>query len=177
MRKHYVLAIDPADKESGWVVLDCEDYRPVAHGKTENDLLRERMMSGYLGDFECDGYDEVCVAIEMVASYGMPVGREVFETCLWIGRFMEVALNAKRGYDRLYCDPDLVYRREVKLNLCGQTRAKDSNVRQALIDRFASTPNGKGTKANPDWLYGFKADEWAACAVGVTYLDQLKGLI
>jgi len=62
----------------------------------------------------------------MIASYGMPVGREVFETCLWIGRFIEC-----------WCGPyTLVYRREVKSFLCADSRAKDSNVRQAVIDRY-----------------------------------------
>lgn len=174
MRHHYVLAIDPGDKLSGYAVIDTEDYKPISFGKVENELLRERMKQGYFGDVEATGEDEFCVAIEMVASYGMPVGREVFETCLWIGRFYEIACTSKCGFARQYADPDLVYRKQVKLNLCGVTKAKDANIRQALIDRFASTPGGKGTKSNPDWFYGFSADAWAAYAVGVTWIDLLK---
>lgn len=173
MRHHYILAIDPANIESGWVVLDCEDYRPLAFGKTENEKFRDMIKSGDFGDVKLWGEDEVIPAIEMVASYGMPVGKEVFDTCIWIGRFEEALLTARHGYSHLYTEPEFIFRKDVKVNLCGHTNAKDANVRQALIDRFADTPNGKGTKKKPDFFYGFKADMWQAYAVGVTCLDRL----
>lgn len=61
---------------------------------------------------------------------GMTVGQEVFDTCVWIGRFWEIALRSG-GYE-----PKRIYRREEKLNLCGCLSAKDKNIRQALIDRY-----------------------------------------
>jgi hypothetical protein len=70
---------------------------------------------------------------------------------------------------------DLVYRADVKLHHCHSSKAKDSNITQALIDRFASgVPNhGKGSKAAPGWFYGFKADIWAAYALAVYTADTL----
>ncbi len=91
------------------------------------------------------------VAIEMIASYGMPVGKEVFETVLWIGRFIEAVHPHPVA---------LVYRKDVKMHLCGTTRAKDPNIRQALLDRFGK----EATK-------GIKKDMWAALGVAVTHLD------
>jgi hypothetical protein len=91
----------------------------------------------------------------------MPVGREVFETCVWIGRFQQV-----------WRDPEavkLVYRRDVKLHLCGNSRAKDANIRQALIDKLGPV----GTKAAPGPLYGVRSHAWAAVAVAVTAFDTL----
>lgn len=101
------------------------------------------------------------LAIEMIASYGMPVGREVFETCVWIGRFIE-------AWGGPYT---LVYRKDVKLHLCGQPRAKDSNIRQALIDRYGGKDRAVGKKATPGPLYGVSADVWSALAIAVTFAD------
>lgn len=55
-------------------------------------------------------------------------------------------------------------------------KAKDSNIRQALIDRYAKHDfkNGKGVKKNPDTFYGVSKDVWQAIAVGVTYYELLK---
>lgn len=141
-----ILAIDPGNTESAYVLM--ENYKPIEFGKIPNDELLKR----------CKHYDYKKAIIEMVASYGMAVGKEVFETCVWIGRFSQITE-----------DFEYIYRKDVKMNLCGQTRAKDSNIRQALIDRFGVV----GTKREPGHFYGFKADIWAAYAVGVTYLDNL----
>ena len=104
----------------------------------------------------------------MVASYGMAVGADVFETCVWIGRFAERL--AGRGVER-----DLVKRLPVKVHHCHSAKATDSNIRQALVDRFAlGQPNhGKGTKAEPGWFHGFAADVWAAYALGVYQADRM----
>lgn len=147
-----MLAIDPGPQQSAWVQYMAG--APMKAGISDNDeLLRDLYRV----------WEPLCepVVIEMIASYGMPVGRDVFETCLWIGRFMEAADGA-----------DLVYRKDVKMHLCQSPRAKDANIRQALIDRFGPGKEAAiGKKASPGPLYGFKADMWAALAVAVTYAD------
>ncbi len=141
-----ILAIDPGNIESAYVFLDHR-LVPKSFGIEKNEDVLNIIKKHYAEHF----------AIEMIASYGMPVGKEVFETCVWIGKFSEAS----------NINPTYIYRNEVTLNLCQSVRAKDGNVRQALIDRFGVV----GTKKNPGWFYGFKADIWQAYAVGVTYHD------
>jgi hypothetical protein len=144
-----ILAIDPGTTESGWCQFDGKAV--VQCGIWSNALMLEWIAES----------GSQILAIEMVASYGMPVGREVFETCVWIGRFQQA-----------WRDPEavrLIYRKDVKLHLCGSPRAKDANIRQALIDRFGSI----GTKAQPGPLYGVKSHAWAAVAVAVTAFDGM----
>ena len=161
-----VLAIDPGNAESAFVVInsDCE---PLHFDKLPNKDLRRLILTGH----DRVGADRV--AIEMVASYGMAVGKEVFETCVWIGKFSE----AVRGNWWPNSDPELIYRRDVKLHHCHSAKAKDTNVRQALVDRFSpgQSNHGKGTKADPGWFYGFRADVWQAYALAVLVADRQMG--
>ena len=156
-----IVAIDPGNIESGFVVLN-NDLTIRQFGKIKNEmLLADLNMDRFVED---DG-EEDYFAIEMIASYGMSVGQTIFDTCVWIGRFLENANFDSKTY---------IYRKDEKMNLCGTMRAKDTNIRTALIDRFAEhdLKNGKGTKNNRDIFYGFKADMWAAMAVGVTFSDM-----
>lgn len=143
-----ILAIDPGTTESGFVVFDSGTvvHADFVSNEQLRTLLRENLFGGHQ-----------LTAIEMIASYGMAVGRETFETCVWIGRFIERSVAPVR----------LVYRREAKLHLCGSPRAKDGNVRQALIDRFGAP----GTKKNKGATYGIKGHLWQALAVAVYASD------
>ena len=161
----YLLAIDPGTTYSAYAVIDKDTYRPCEFGKIGNyDLM------GLIHDSLWESWDIKNVAIEKVASYGMAVGAEVFETCEWIGRFTEGIIRDGGIV------PEPIYRREEKLFICFDSRAKDASIHRALVSRFAKhdLKTGKGTKKNPDWFYGFSKDVWAAYAVGVTWIDKKR---
>ncbi len=161
-----ILAIDPGTTKSAYVFYDSDTKVVSDFGI----LVNEEMME-FIIDPEFTNDCEYMV-IEMIACYGMPVGKEIFETCVWIGRFIE-----KWGsitWDR-------IYRKEVTMHLCNSVKAKDSNVRQAIIDRYPATGGGKkpqiGTKKEPGPLYGVSKDVWAALGVAITFCEtKIKGI-
>ena len=81
-----IIAIDPGNTQSGYCVIDRSTLRPLEFGKIDNAELLQKLSSAGAQGWRW-------AVIEMVASYGMSVGREVFDTVLWIGRFYQ-ALNA-----------------------------------------------------------------------------------
>lgn len=151
-----ILAIDPGTTESAWLLF--AGVKVHSCGIDDNDTIRKRFYNAS-GDHQ--------IAIEMVACYGMPVGAETFETCVWIGRFIES-----------FGGGDYVYRKDVKLHLCQNARAKDANVRQALLDLFPRTGGGStpqvGTKNKPGPLFGVRSHIWSALGVAVTYRDTKR---
>lgn len=171
-----VLAVDPGNVQSAFVILEGENI--IEKGILPNDELLDIINHG------TDSSDHL--AIEMIASYGMAVGVTVFETCVWIGRFIQ-AFGANHTK---------VYRKDVKMNLCGSMKAKDGNIRQALIDRYGEesiqteqlcprrknkshselcpTCGGMGIIRPAGVLAGVSKDVWSALAVGLTYQDSLS---
>lgn len=154
-----LLAIDPGPTKSAWVF--TEDGRLLDFGHDDNadvlHLLIERWAPRQME-----------LVIEKIESYGMAVGAEVFETVFWSGRFAECWDSQGGTWGRIGRGP-------VKMHLCGSMRAKDGNIRQALIDRFSGGQGekaAKGTKKAPGPLYGVSGDVWAALAVAVTYADK-----
>ena len=154
-----VLGIDPGNEYTGWILFDTRAWLPLKFGRDCNATVMARIS---------DCQPDVTV-IEMFASMGMLVGQEVFDACAWVGRFEQRNLDANRH------TAHRLLRRDVKLHLCGTARAKDKNIRQALLDRFPATGGGKvpqlGTKANPGPLYGVSRDVWSALALAVTWWD------
>ena len=152
-----ILAIDPGPVESAFVNWDGREISGM--GKVEN----LRVFPEIYGLVEDGGI----LVVEKICSYGMAVGESVFETVFWSGRFCGFADDADIKWTR-------IPRMDVKMHLCHTPRAKDSNIIQALVDRFATNEKnkGKGTKASPGFFFGFRSDIWQAFALAVTYFDK-----
>lgn len=160
-----IIAIDPGGVESAWVGVDPVKLRPIGFGKQPN--------SEIITQLGWNPGSEIVVAIEQIGHYGtgMPAGRDVFDTCRAIGRMEQVC--EQRGLT-----PMLIKRATVKAHLCGTPKAKDANVTQALVDRFApgASNHGKGTKTDPGWFHGFHRDIWQAYALAVYVADNFAEL-
>lgn len=152
-----ILGIDPGTTESGWVIYDTENHSIIDKGIDENETVLLTVINK-----ESDA-----VAIEMVASYGMPVGKETFETVYWIGRFAEMAISLSKGVYRYYKKTD------INPSICFNSKANDSIIRRALLDMFPKTGGGSepsiGTKKQQGPLYGFNSHMYPALAVALTH--------
>lgn len=125
-----VLAIDPGPLYSAFVEFDGEQV--TGYGHTPNDMVFEVL--------DLDPHSSRRLACEFIQNMGMAAGKELFETAFWVGRFVERWMRHPRGGYKL------VYRTEVKMHLCGSTKARDPNVRQALIDRYGGDSVAIGGK-------------------------------
>ena len=169
-----IFAIDPGTTQSGWVVYDADAHAVTDRGVTNNhELLRMIEDACPGGDREAMQRLRGCtMAIEMIASQGMAVGAEVFETVVWVGMFMH-------AWQDDYSSVQRVTRNQVKVHVCGSAKAKDANVRQAIIDLFPGTGGGKtpqvGTSKQPGPLFGMNSHMWPALGVALTVKEKLAG--
>lgn len=154
-----ILCIDPGPDKSGVCLYQPLQRRATPVGHIPNEVLLDKIGESWHTHVVC----------EWITSYGMAVGASVFETCYWAGRFEQVSVFEDIPFIR-------IPRRDVKLQLCGSSRAKDANVRQAVVDRFPATGGGanptQGTKAAPGPLYGVTGHLIQALAAGVAWYEQ-----
>lgn len=154
-----ILAIDPGPEQSAMVF-----YRPSDGDLGDREILpNNEIILGIRHKFYSAN---TILVIEQIASFGMAVGASVFETVFWSGMFAEAWDSQAGKWDR-------IKRHEVKMHLCGSMRAKDANIRQALIDKLGEP----GTKKNPGKTYGISKDLWSALAIAVTYAETRTNLI
>lgn len=139
------MGLDPGPKQSGWVLYDG---RVIDSGVDDNNDLRVWVKHGQHAKV---------LAIEVFEARGMPIGNDSVRTMIWTGRFIE-AFPGKVIE---------VQRRAVKSFLCGDMKAGDPNIRQALLDLVGP----RGTKAFPGPTFGVSSHAWAALGVAVTVLN------
>lgn len=155
------LGIDPGPEKSAMVHL-TDGRVTVARPDIDNDELID-----ILGNIK----DDVILGVEGLQSFGMAVGQSTFQTAYTVGRILQ------RCRDR-NLPIRIVHRGDIKLHLCHSSRAKDANVRQALLDAFPATGGGStpqvGTKKQPGPLYGIASHSWSALAVAVFTKDMTE---
>jgi hypothetical protein len=180
------LAIDPGPVHSGWMLLQSTE--PREWGYLSNDMLIQKVRGNHN------------LVIEDMSHFGpnIRVGRDVFETCKWMGRFEQ-----QSGHKAIY-----ILRQTIKTHITGMATATDANVRLALIDKYGgereavggskckscggkgwngrgrpacedchhwSDDEGCGYEVHPGPLFGIKSHEWSALALGLTYLETIIG--
>lgn len=153
-----VLGIDPGGEQSAWLRYSTDAQIVGNMSLGPNDRLLDVLIGHYNTSGQADH-----MAIEMMRARGMPTANAEFLTCVWIGRFIQAWQPRPWSF---------VYRGDVKMHLCGSMRAKDSNIRAALIDRFGgSKRKAVGINADRGPLFGIKRDIWSALSIAVTWAD------
>ncbi len=167
-----VIAVDPGTEQSAIIAyprrkghyIGCSDAEILSN----NDLIER--IHFYADWARCNtrhGNIPAYFAIEQVRSYGMAIGATTLDTVEWSGRFIQAWLTVSVLPEESVLR---IPRIEIKSHLCHSGRAKDANVRQALIDRLGEP----GTKKNPGPTYGIKSHLWSALAVATTAYDKIK---
>ena len=161
-----IFAIDPGNVKSAYVLYDPENHKLIEFGKIENEVLM-----GKLADLR-DQTEQL--AIEGIQSYGMRVGQTTFDTCIWIGRYLQ-------QWERIGGTTKIIYRREVKKCITPKVKSNDSVIRKALIKMFPAigldskgSPSSIGVKKSPGPLYGVTADCWSALAISLTFHKKIS---
>jgi hypothetical protein len=132
-----ILAIDPGPERSA-----SSSSSPVGRGRGRSAIwANERApRAAPPGSLRADDVD--VAVIEQIESFGMAVGREVFETSDGPGDSRRPSSGALRSRR-----PGPAPGREARpLRLA---KAKDSNIRQALIDRFGGSRTAIGRRRRP----------------------------
>lgn len=198
-----LLGIDAGTSKSGVVVFDTYYWHVDYSGEIENNVLLSYLRHGliqtcnaisvadkgiFLEKVQVGNYFDVCL-IETIEAMGKRVGREIFETAIWIGRFQEacegvlnkkVFLVSRKSEKRI-----LGVKRSVKNTKTGKPISADSQIRSSILKKFDPSGGGNvpqiGTKKEPGPLYGVTGHAWSALAVVLAgleiYSDELETIL
>ena len=144
-----VLSIDPGTTMSGYSLVGPA-YEVIDAGKVDSGDIGQLIRS----------INPSVVCVESMQSYGASVGREIFETCFWIGEYRHVCRQCGIPF-HLYPRPE--YARAI----AGVQKVTDSVLRQALLLRF-----GSDAKGGPLFKLKGDSDRRSAFALAVYHIDK-----
>lgn len=148
-----VMGIDPGPTHSAYALVR-EDYSLVTAAKVPNaQIAVTDRYSGSLNDL-------AHVAIEGIACYGRPVGRETFETAYMVGECRLLCRLANVAYT-IYARP------EYANAIAGCGKVTDAVLYQALRLRF-----GGAKKGEPLFALKGESDLRSAYGLAVYWLDS-----
>ncbi len=155
-----ILAIDPGAKASTWLHYDSNPPEVLSFALTEPNSAVLRTLA------EWSPVAGTPLVLETMCCMGQRVGRDTFQTAIWIGRFEQVW----HGRGGVFHE---VERPDIKRKLCHDRRGTPTMVRHALSHYFGhDTPReAKGTVKKPGPLFGVKEHIWSALAVAVFFAE------
>jgi len=168
MEKKIILAIDPGNIESAYVLWDGEKMLD------KNYLPNKECLS----KFEQQRFQNIdCVVIEMVSSYGMPIGQNTIDTCVWIGIFKQFFHNK---------EVHLRFRQTVKMHHCHALNGvNDGAINNVLKGKYGDDKTQKRpneviwndcVKHNGGREY-MNGDIWAAFALATSWTEPPSSII
>ncbi len=128
-----VIAVDPGTTMSGWCLI--ENGLPVDWGWHPNEQVKT-MLAKITRDARFSDQEEPLLVIESIAFYGRAVGKDVFRTVWWSGRFVE-------AHGGMYVE---MPRTDVKMALLGQAKGTDAEIRAAVQDIYGGKEIAVGGK-------------------------------
>lgn len=189
MTTDQILAIDPGTSKTGYTILDQETMVPIRFAKIPNEEMLE-LLKTLVEDHPLVA-NVVC---EFPVARGQMAGNDLFATIEYAGRYHQICEDLGVPFHKFD-------RKDVKMTVCGNNRAKDPQVRQALIDLYGGDQmaiggkkckpcGGKGVRGREKTvcescqglglqsprgpLHGFSADVWAALGVGISWITMQK---
>lgn len=150
-----LLAIDPGNTLSGYVILEpsvpssANKFEITEHGNITNFELLQLITA----DLE----DVTVGLIEMIQSYGKPVGDSVFNTCRWIGKF------ELRMLDNDWKTALILRKSIINFHLSSAAvKNPDSLIRKKMIEKY------------PQESKGVTSHAWQALGLATMYLESQK---
>ena len=149
-----ILAINPGDIVSAWVLYDVDNKIPLEYAKEENDVILNKILG-----FDCDK-----LIIQVSKPHGMPISINKFNTYIWSGRF----------WGSFGKDVELVDLDDIKRFFFGQIgKIKNTDIYKEILSRYGGDKKiACGTKESPGVLYGFNLETILALSVAITFSEK-----
>lgn len=168
-----IIAIDPGERESGYVIMsgyrvETDPYFKTSYSLKPADKVDNKTMRLIIED--CVLRNPVVLTVIEKPVCRKWAGKSVSETAIWAGIF------ASASWGSSY----MLTRSKVRWHICGSKRGNDSEIISKLIERFCPRVFHAGLErptmireAKRKYFYGFKGDCWQAFATGVTLIDLI----